>query len=172
MFLNYIKNFFVKKTLNKSFQNLKIEHSVGNIQTVGLLVDGTDFSKVDQLIQLIIKNGFKAQNIKTFEYRDVIGKLEVSKYPIISLADVNWNGAISGTAFEMFSNEKFDLLISFYTIQNPVLMRMTQISKAKFKVGFAKIDERLNHLIINTDKSNYAVFVKEAVKYLNLLNKL
>jgi hypothetical protein len=45
-------------------------------------------------------------------------------------------------------------------------------SKALFKVGFASIDKKLNHFIINTTAENHTVFMSELVKYLKILNKL
>jgi hypothetical protein len=54
MFLNYIKNFFVKKTLKNSFQNLKSNGSVGTVQTIGLVVDTTDFTETELLIKELL----------------------------------------------------------------------------------------------------------------------
>jgi len=48
----------------------------------------------------------------------------------------------------------------------------THLSKASFKVGFASIDKRLNHFMIDTNAENYMVFMEELFKYLKILNKL
>lgn len=172
MFLNYIKNFLVKKTLKNSLQDSKMNHSSVIVQTVGLLVDVTNFSAIELLIAELIGNGILEKNIKTIVYCDAVKKKEGLKYPTFSGAQLKWNGEIRGHEINEFSNEKFDLLISFYDIEKAILMQITHDSKAQFKVGFSSIDKRLNHFIIKTEINNDTVFVRELFKYLKLLNKI
>ena len=51
MFLNYIKEFFVKKSLKNNLNIVKNEVFTSNIQTVGLLVDETQFRYSKELIK-------------------------------------------------------------------------------------------------------------------------
>ena len=62
--MNYIKNFFVKKTLKNSLQNLKTNVSANAIVTVGLLVDITDFLKTELVIKELKAHGILLKNIK------------------------------------------------------------------------------------------------------------
>ncbi|HCQ14581.1 MAG TPA: hypothetical protein DIU01_15210, partial [Flavobacterium sp.] len=71
-----------------------------------------------------------------------------------------------------FTNASFDLLISYYDIEKAPLILVTNLSKANFKVGFASVDKRLNHFMIDTNAENYKVFIEELFKYLKILNKL
>ncbi|WP_233550020.1 hypothetical protein [Flavobacterium sp. 120] len=93
-------------------------------------------------------------------------------YPVFNSGDLNWNGEISSTDVNDFVTEKFDLLISYYDIEKAILLKITHISKAQFKVGFSSIDKRLNHFMIKTDVDNYTLFVSELFKYLKILNKI
>nr|WP_315178687.1 hypothetical protein [uncultured Flavobacterium sp.] len=172
MFLNYIKDFFVKKTLKKSFQNLKNIESVNVVKTIGLLVDATRFAETELLIQQLIANGIAPENITTIVYRDKLKKTVERAYPVFNSGDLNWNGEISSTDVNDFVTEKFDLLISYYDIEKAILLKITHISKAQFKVGFSSIDKRLNHFMIKTDVDNYTLFVSELFKYLKILNKI
>jgi hypothetical protein len=52
------------------------------------------------------------------------------------------------------------------------LLAVSNQSKAGFKVGFASIDKKLNHFIINTTAEKHEEFMTELVKYLKILNKL
>ena len=52
------------------------------------------------------------------------------------------------------------------------MRKLSNLSKAIFKVGFASIDKRLNHFMINTNAENYKVFAEEMFKYLRILNKI
>ena len=172
MFLNYIIDFLVKKTLKNSLQDLKTDHSNAVVQTVGLLLDVTNFASTKLLIAELLTHGILEKNIKTIVYCDTLNKKVGLKNPIFNGAQLKWNGEITSPEINDFTNEKFDLLISFYDIEKAILMQITHNAKAQFKVGFASIDERLNHLIIKTEINNYVVFVNELFKYLKLLNKI
>ena len=170
--MNYIKNFFVKKTLKNSLQNLKTNVSANAIVTVGLLVDITDFLKTELVIKELKAHGILLKNIKTIVYSDVLKKNLGTEYTVFSAEKLKWSGQIASVEINDFINEKFDLLISYYDIEKAILMQITNNSKAEFKVGFPSIDERLNHFIIKTEINNYNIFVSELFKYLKLLNKI
>ena len=172
MFLNYIKDFFLKKTLKKSLQNIKNNASGATVETIGLLVDSTYFSETEVLIKELIANGISEKNIKTIIYKDRIKKNEVFTQPTFSAKELDWNGGCTDSQVNDFINEKFDLLISYYDVEKTILMLITHNSKAQFKVGFSSIDKRLNHLIINTNTENNKVFTHELFRYLKILNKI
>ena len=71
-----------------------------------------------------------------------------------------------------FIAEPFDLLINYYDTEKVALLLVSNLSKASFKVGFASIDKRLNHFMIDTNAENYIVFMSELFKYLKILNKI
>lgn len=172
MFLNYIKDFFVKKLLKNSLRDVKSSSLSVSIQTVGLLIDTSFFSQTEALVNELIANGIKENNIKIIVYKDKFKKSDVYTYPAFGAKSLNWKGQITDPQVNDFINEKFDLLISYYDIEKAILMLITQNSKAQFKVGFSSIDKRLNHLMINTDAENYKIFIHELFRYLKLLNKL
>lgn len=172
MFLNYIKDFSVKKILKNSLHNVKSSSLSTSIQTVGLLVDASSFSKKEALIKALIANGISESNIKVIVYKDKFKKSDTHSYPAFEAKHLNWKGEISDPQVTDFVNEKFDLLISYYDVEKAILMVVTHNSKAQFKAGFSAIDKRLNHLIINTNCENYEVFTHELFRYLKILNKL
>ena len=172
MFLNYLKDFIVKKTLKSSLKNLENNFSAVTIKKVGLLIDSTTFLETEELINELIANGILEKNIKTIIYSDTIKKTEKSIHPIFNTGNLKWNGEILEKEINDFINENFDLLISFYDVEKAVLMQITHNSKAQFKVGFSSIDLRLNHFIIKTTLDNHSLFVSELFKYLKLLNKI
>ena len=172
MFLNYIKDYFLKKTLKNSLQNVKCISSAIPIQTVGVLVDESYFLEKDALANELIANGISGNSIKIIVYKDKLKKNEVYSQPTFSIKQLNWKAEIIDSIVNDFINEEFDLLISYYDVEKAILLNITHNSKALFKVGFSSIDKRLNHLIINTNAENYKVFVQELFRYLKILNKI
>jgi hypothetical protein len=172
MFLNYIKDFFVKKTLKNRLHNVKVSASSEVIQTIGLLIDENYFLEKKHLVNVLISKGIPKENIKIIAYRDKIKKNEIYIEPTFGAKQLNWNGSITDVGVNDFIKQKFDLLISYYDVEKAILMLITQNSKAQFKVGFSSIDKRLNHLMINTNAENYKVFVHELFRYLKILNKI
>jgi hypothetical protein len=172
MFLNHIKDFFVKKTLKNRLHNVKISANTKHIETVGLIIDESYFLEKNDLIQELVANGILEKNIKIIVYRDKVKKQESYSQPTFGAKQLNWKGNITDLVVQNFTNEKFDLLISYYDIEKAILMLITHNSKAEFKVGFSSIDKRLNHLMINTNAENYKVFTHELFRYLKILNKI
>jgi hypothetical protein len=166
MFLNYIKVFFVKKSLKKNLDNVKKSAFTTDIQTVGLLIDESYFSEKEALLAELVSKGIVENNIKMIVYKDKFNKKETYSYPAFGIEHLSWNGQIDETFLNDFIKEEFDLLISYYDIEKPMLMFVTHNSNAKFKVGFDSIDKRLNRLMIKTNVREYKVFVNELFKYL------
>lgn len=172
MFLNKIKDFFIKKTFRKSLLNVKHTDAKHPIRTVGILFDESYFHERQSLLAELEKNGISPENIRFFVFKNNIKKNESFDYPVFSHKDISWNGTIENQEAIGFVNTGFDLLISYYDTEKAALMLMTQLSKASFKVGFSNVDNRLNHFMIDTTAENYKVFTDELFKYLKILNKL
>lgn len=172
MFLNYIKEFFLKRILKNSLHNVKSTALGTPIQTVGILVDESYFFEKDNLVKELIINGISNNDIKVIAYRDKLKKNEIYSQPTFGMKHLSWKAEIINTEVNDFIDQKFDLLISYYDVEKAILLTITHNSKAQFKVGFSSIDKRLNHLMINTNAENYKVFAHELFRYLKILNKI
>lgn len=166
MFLNYIKEFFVKKSLKNHLHNVKNEVFTSNIQTIGLLIDESDFNYSKELVNELVLQGIAPQNIKVVVYRNKFKEKETYAVPTFGNKHINWNGEITTNFLNKFIETEFDLLISYYGTETAVLMLATSKSKAKFKVGFASVDKNLNRWMIDTTVQNYKLFVFELFRYL------
>lgn len=166
MFLNYIKEFFVKKTLNKNLHIVKNEAFTSNVQSIGLLVDESNFRHSKALQKQLVSNGILPENIKTVVYRDKFKKKKEYTLPTFGKKQMNWRGEFEPDFLNEFISTEFDLLISYYDVEKTILMMITQKSKAKFKVGFASIDLRFNRWMIEITLENYKLFVSELFRYL------
>lgn len=172
MFLNYIKELSVKKTVKNSLLTVKNSINSGTITSIGLLIDESYFAEINLLVNELSSNGILANNIEVIVYRDRLKKNKNISQATFSSKDLNWNGTIDNAAVNDFVNKEFDLLISYYDVEKAILLVLTNESKARFKVGFSSIDKRLNDLMINTNAENYKVFTHELFRYLKILNKI
>lgn len=172
MFIKYIKELSVKKILKSNLHNVTPSSLTTPIQTIGILVDESYFVDKEQLIEEIVANGIKKDNIKMIVFKDKIKKNETFVQPAFSNKNMGWKGDFSLDFIAEFTETPFDMLISYYDTEKAPLLLITHHSKALFKAGFSTVDKRLNHLMINTNAENYKVFVHELFRYLKILNKI
>jgi len=166
MFLNYIKEFFVKKSLKNHLNNVKNEVFTSNVQTIGLLIDESEFRHSKKLIKELMLYGIVSENIKTIVYRGKFKDKKTYSRPTFGKKHISWKGDITEDFLIDFIKTEFDLLISYYNVEKVILMMVTSQSKAKFKVGFSTVDKSLNRWMIDTDLENYKLFIFELFKYL------
>ena len=172
MFLNYFKDFATKKIVKNSLSNVKHFASDKVIKTVGIIFDESYFYEREALVNELIKKGIAEKGIKILVYKDKIKKNETFDYPVFSYKDLSWTGTVDKKEVKNFVAEPFDLLINYYDTEKVALLLVSHSSKASFKVGFAAVDKRLNHFMIDTNAENYKVFMDELFKYLKILNKI
>lgn len=171
MFLNFIKDFYIKKSLKNSLHNVRTGKLSFPIKTVGLIVDESNFSEKQYLIDELIKSGILETNIKVILYKDKFKRRDINTYPTFGRKHLSWKSEIINPEVKAFIDQEFDLLINYYDFEKAILIFITHNSKAQFKVGFSSIDKRLNQLIINSNADNHKIFIDELFRYLKNLNK-
>ena len=172
MFLNKIKDFWTKKIVKKKLSNVKLIKSDTLIKKVGIVFDESYFYEREGLLSELVLQGVELNNIEILVFKNKIKKKETFDYPVYSYKNLTWSASIDALQFKKFTTTNFDLLISYYDVEKTPLLLVTQHAKASFKVGFASIDKRLHHFMIDTNAENYKVFMEELFKYLKILNKL
>ena len=76
MFLNYFKNFYIKKYVKNKLSNVTNLFQNAKVITVGILIDETLFNKKEALIDQLINNGIDVNNIRLLVFKDKILKKE------------------------------------------------------------------------------------------------
>ena len=172
MFYKILKNFFLKKNVTKRLQNQQplLEHQ--KIETIGLLVDETYFSNTEALVEQIVLQGFKKEQITVLVYKDRIGSIDKTNSLYLALKNISFAGRVNKPEVVDFIKNPFDLLINYYDVNKYGLLLLSIKSKANFKVGFDTVDKRVNHFIIKESVDNYKEFTSELFKYLKILNKI
>lgn len=172
MFSNKIKDFIIKNNVKKRLSNVKHVASNDIIKTIGIVFDETESIEKELFINEMKKNGFESCQIEFIVFKENVKKTDVYNYPVFSFKDVSWTGAFTAENTNQFCSKKFDLLISYYTIEKPILVQLTNESKAQFKVGFANTNNHLHHFMIQSNIKNHTVFTTELFKYLKILKKI
>jgi hypothetical protein len=166
MFLNYIKDFLIKKRLKNNLHKVKNEAFTSNVQTIGLLIDESDFQQSEALVKELILQGISSDKLKIVVYSNKFKEKESYLRPTFGKKHINWQGELKESFLTEFVAMELDLLISYYDVEKAILMTVTNESKAKFKVGFASVGLDLNRWVINSVKEDYKLFVFELFKYL------
>lgn len=172
MFSNTIKNFFMKRIALKRLSNYFLEVSSDKIITVGIVFNDANFKEKKALFTEIEHFGIAKDNIKVLVYKKKVNKKEVNEEPFVTIKDISFSGDFNKAAVQDFIATPFDLLINYYEVNDAPLILISTASKAKFKVGFASVDKRVNSFMINLHLHQYKEFVTELFKYLKILNKL
>lgn len=172
MFFKLIKDISVKKILKNSSATVTNVAFEKRIQTVGIIIDETSFANKDEVLQLLINNGFSKEKLSLLVFKNHYKKKEVVLEPHYSFKNISWLGTIENQEVKDFIAKDFDLLISYYDENKTPLQLVTHLSKATFKVGFLAVDTRHNHFLIDTQPENYSLYINEMFKYLRILNKI
>lgn len=172
MFSRIIKDFFLKKDINKRLTKIT-EGSNDKINTIGILVDSTYFFDTEKVVEEIKAKQNNFKEIKVLYFNDSVSHKDSLSQLSFSYRDISWSGKIKVIEVQDFVSYPFDLLINFYDKEKLPLLYVSLFSKAKFKAGFEDITTNVgNHLIIKSDIKNYRDFISELFKYLKILNKL
>lgn len=172
MFLDFFKDFFLKRKLRNSYVQNPHFPTTNKIENIGVLIDETYFLETENLVKNLVDFGFSKNNIHILLFRNTIKKTDQFVFPIFSNKDLKWDGSNENQEVIHFTNQKFDLLINYYDVEKAALMLVSAQSKAGFKVGFSSIDKRLNQFMIQSNVENYQIFISELLRYLKILNKI
>lgn len=158
----YQKN-VIKQTANKTH---------GKVENIAILL--SDDEKSETIAKDLIKGtNLKLDNVRIIvlgDYHNEEVKSIMSLY--FTEKDFGFGGSLKSNNLKSFVKNDFDLLISYASEDNLFVNLITLLSNAKFKIGFANIDDRLFDLIIADPNFNPSVFNKEIKKYLTILKKL
>lgn len=119
-----------------------------------------------------IKSNFKTvRNVHIYAFRK-FKKSNSSSYKHFTEKDFDWRGEVKDPSLESFLENPFDLLIGYFNEKNLYLEFAALKSNATFKIGFAKVNDKLYDLVVNEQPNNLDSFIEVTKKYLELLHKI
>lgn len=172
MFLKFIKDFKLKKIINKKLLLYKPRPAAGLIKTVGILTDEQYFNNNTLLIDSLKANGITLENIQQISFKERVKKNDDSTIPFFTHSAFTGNGTFVKPELKQFSEMPFDLLISYYDTEKPPLAIVTLQSRAGFKAGFSSVNKKLNNFMVDTTTEKPEEYIAELFKYLRILKKI
>jgi len=167
---------FKEKSLLKKFQkelDLIPETRTPNkkkIHSVAILIDNQLYSKVEVVDH--VKSSIECvRNVHVYSFKN-FKKAEPKTYKHFTQKDFDWNGDVNDPSLKSFLENPFDLLIGYFNSKNLYLEYCALKSKATFKIGFSKVNDKIFDLVVSEDPENVDSFIEVIKKYLELLHKI
>ena len=166
-----MKKSFIKRKFNKLLIEKEENRIISNeeVYTVAVIAsqENSKWINIQDEIEKILGLG----NVRTYSFRSFSRK-DVPSYKFFSEKDFNWKGEPKKKIFKSFIEEPHDLLIGYFDKNNLYLENAVLRSKAKFKVGLAKVNQDLYDMEIAESPAKIESFLTELKKYLQILKKL
>ena len=172
MFLKLFRKRSNQKYINKILNSKRSKISEKKIRSVGIILSLEEFKDYDKIKEIFTDFGINENRIKFITYLSD-KDFQLNHWDdYFSPEDFGWSGNITNIALNEFIDFKYDVLISYYRLDNTDLNLVTAKSKANFKIGISNFDQRLNDFIIDIGTEHVNVFRNELEKYLKGLNKI
>lgn len=172
MFLKLFRKRSNQKYINKILNFKRSKISEKKIRSVGIILSLEEFKDYDKIKKIFTDFGINENRIKFITYLSD-KDFQLNHWDdYFSPEDFGWSGDITNIALNEFIDFKYDVLISYYRLDNTDLNLVTAKSKANFKIGISNFDQRLNDFIIDIGTEHVNVFRNELEKYLKGLNKI
>ena len=174
MIFGKIKNLFSSKNENDVKRNIRV-HNIKTAKSVGILYEAHDKKSIEE-IEVLIDFFFKEnkKQVKSLGY--VKGKklenfhLPRLQYDFFLSKDLSWRPNSENYIIKNFLEKEFDILIN---VSNPLvneLAYLTKMSISNFKIGRYNKDTPFFDFMIDLKDEGTAVFIKEIIKYIQVIN--
>lgn len=162
---------FKKKTLRKAINQATLKGLASDFdfkpQTIGILIEKSEVSKVDELIQALRQSGVSTDQINVLVYTGLTKTKQLID-PSFSMSDFTLTGDIHNQEVKNFIDQPFDLLINFYAKDIVPLLWVSAKSKAKFKVGVATVTPKINHFSLDIQELQATQYAKHLMNYITI----
>tara|TARA_B100000809_G_C15133048_1_gene529287 strand:- start:3291 stop:3809 length:519 start_codon:yes stop_codon:yes gene_type:complete len=170
--LKRIQKIFLKKSVDNNLKNRNISNINDQLHSIGFVIDEGIKIDFEKFYEISKELGLQEKDVKIFSFSEVKTKTPTLHQNKINNKHFTWKGEIHNQNANEFLETPFDVLVGYYLTKNDYLDVMISKSKAKFKVGFKEIDNRLFDLLIDVNPLNISAIKKELVKYFRTLNKI
>ena len=140
------------------------------IHSVAILTTQELYEEID-LAELIQYNIKSVRSVQVYYFK-TFRKSDTQDFKHFTEKDIDWAGKIKDVSLESFLCNPFDLLIGYFDVRNLHLEYCALKSRAAFKIGFSKVNDKMFDLVVSENPKNADSFIKVIKKYLELLHKI
>ncbi len=171
MIFKGLKRNALKKSVESCIKKRKPQSKqVSSIKSLAVLIDASQSVNILSVVKLANELGVKSDHLTVMGYKEDQKEISDDKdAAYYNDKSFGVGGSIKSTSLNKFINKDYDVLINFYSDDRLELNYVAAASQAKFKVGFAEVDNRINDLIIGAASDNTNLFISELKKYLKIL---
>ncbi|RZV61450.1 MAG: hypothetical protein EX254_08050, partial [Flavobacteriaceae bacterium] len=163
MILKSLREKSNQKHINKLLSSRESGADDSKIDTLGIILNSSEFIDFEAFRELASQLKINPNKTKIIAFTEDDKEVDGSREMLFSPKQIGWKTKIKNPELQDFLKKQFDALICFYNEENVILDLVTALSKAKFKIGTAKHDERLYDLIIETANQEFELFKTELV---------
>ncbi|MCF6349988.1 MAG: hypothetical protein L3J23_03030 [Flavobacteriaceae bacterium] len=160
-----------EKLLKRRNEENALEVS-SRVNTVGIIVDEGSKFNFESLKELQKNIASDSTNFHVLTCKNTTDNYNEFRGVSFNEKDFSWNGTLKSKEVNFFLESNFDMLIDYTKSATIYKKYLVAKSNAKFKVGYAAIDNRLFDFMIAVENEKISQFNKELIKYLKILNKI
>lgn len=157
----------LKNKLNQNSLNVS-----STIKTVGIIVNEGSKFNFESLKRLEKEFASGSKNFHVLTCRNTTDNFNEFRGVSFNEKDFTWNGTLKSKEVTTFLESNFDMLIDYTKATTIFVKYLAARSNAKFKVGYADVDDNLYDFMISVDNEKISQFNTEMIKYLRILKKI
>ncbi len=168
-----IKEYFIdnkiKRTLAENLKN-KNERVLAKINRLAIFVDNESSFNKGEFENLKDSIKLNSTHFNILTYKEKKENYNEFQGTIVTKKDFNWLAALKSDTVREFIENHYDILIDYTAADSPIKKLIVAQINASFKVGCLDDNNELYDLRIKVDSKEIAVFNKELIRYLKILN--
>jgi hypothetical protein len=168
-----------KRILRRRFNNVTRDKCAQNFDTAKSAIIVFDamlpdcVTPVKEFVKFLKENGITTSVYGYLSQKEIPDEMALWKnFEFITKMDLSWFGSPKGKKADAYFNTVPDLLFVLSLKENLTIEYLTQLSKARFKVGCFTENENDLDFMINPAKNQCDVrfFIDQVKRYIKLLN--
>ena len=174
MIFGKIKNLFSSRNGNDVKRNIRV-HNIKTAKSIGVLYEAHDKKNIEE-IEVLVDFFFKENRKKVKSLGYVKGKklenfhLPRLQYDFFLSKDLSWRPNSENYIIKNFLENEFDILINVSDPAINELAYLTKMSISNFKIGRYNKDIPFFDFMIDLKGKKTDVFIKEVIKYIQVIN--
>jgi hypothetical protein len=174
-----LKSWLLKREIRKGVADMQRNRSFHNLEsarTFGVVFDASkeaDYNRVSGFVRHIQSHHKQVKALGLIQAKEKPHFiLERIAFDFITLKDLSFNLRPKNAFVKDFLEEEYDVLVDFNIKKHPVLIYLTALSHANFKIGLydEEMKDYLDFMIQTDTKLEIAGLAKETLHFLETLH--